>query len=350
MMRSEAPLAATENAEPSITVLMRSALEFHIAERYEMARDLYTQVLAQDPPMPSPGIISGSSNMSAEIMRPPPNASVACKPDYAQAYANLIAVFRAARQFDAAIESGEKAIALDPSFAAAHSNLGNVFEDKGDLEAALAAYLEACRLDLFLSRAIPMPPISCASSDATRRGSRSARRFRPNGRTPPPRISAPAISCATFCVRMRRRPPTAKRSRCASITPRSIATSAIFSSIAATSRAPSPPTAKRSRSSPTWQKPIAILARPTRPRAASPKQSMPMPGPWRSTPISSACARSFLTFADRPAIGASRGRGRSRGTHCAKSKSDPALRVAEHGDRAGPTAAGGAALGRQHAG
>ncbi len=152
MTRNEAALAATENAEPSVTALTRSALEFHIAERYEIARDLYAQVLAQDPGNAVAwhhiGLIehvSGNHAAAAECI----DKAVACKPDYAQAYANLTAVLRAAWRFDAAIESAKKAIALDPSFAPAHSNLGNVLEDKGDLEAALAAYLESCRLDPF---------------------------------------------------------------------------------------------------------------------------------------------------------------------------------------------------------
>ncbi len=156
MMRNEAALAITENVEPSATELMRSALEFHVAERYEIARDLYAQVLAQDPANAIAwhhlGLIEhvgGKHAAAAECI----GKAVACKPNYAEAYANLTAVFRAAHKFEAALECAEKAIALDPSFAAAHSNFGNVLEDKGDLEAALAAYLEACRLDPFFIEA-----------------------------------------------------------------------------------------------------------------------------------------------------------------------------------------------------
>ncbi|MGB7367561.1 MAG: tetratricopeptide repeat protein, partial [Methylovirgula sp.] len=156
MTRNEAALAATEDAEPLPAALMRSALEFHLAERYEMARDLYAKVLKQDPAnavaLHHLGLIEhvgGRHAAAAEWI----GKAIACKPDYAQAYANLTAVLRAARQFDNAIESAKQAIALDPGFAAAHSNLGNVLEDKGDPEAALAAYLEACRLDPYFVEA-----------------------------------------------------------------------------------------------------------------------------------------------------------------------------------------------------
>ncbi len=100
MTRNEAALAATENAEPSPAALMRSALEFHLAERYEMARDLYVKVLEQDPAnavaLHHLGLIEhlgGRHAQAAEWIR----KAIACKPDYARAYANLTAVFRAAR-------------------------------------------------------------------------------------------------------------------------------------------------------------------------------------------------------------------------------------------------------------
>ncbi|HLH10430.1 MAG TPA: tetratricopeptide repeat protein [Methylovirgula sp.] len=153
MTRNEAALAARD-IDPA--ALMRNALEFHLAERYDMARELYQELLTLEPTNAVAwhhlGLIehaAGHHARAAELI----SRAVAFRPDYAEAYANLTAVLRTARQLDQALEAARKAIALNPNFAPAHSNLGNILEDRGELELALAAYLEACRLDPYFVEA-----------------------------------------------------------------------------------------------------------------------------------------------------------------------------------------------------
>lgn len=132
--------------------LMESALEFHSGQQYGIARQLYTQILAQNPghevAWHNLGLVehaTGRHAQAAEYI----GKAIDLRPDYARAYANLTAVLRSTGQLEAARDTAQRAIRLDPGFAPAHSNLGNVLEDMGDMEHALAAYLEACRVDPF---------------------------------------------------------------------------------------------------------------------------------------------------------------------------------------------------------
>ena len=144
---AETASAATEF---SPTELLHGALEFHAAGRFDMAADLYTQVLAAEPDNAIAwhhlGLIahvSGDHATAADHV----GTAISFKPDYVQAFSNLAAIHRAMRNFTAAATSAEQAIALDPHFAPAHSNLGNAHEDQGNFEEALAAYRDAIRCD-----------------------------------------------------------------------------------------------------------------------------------------------------------------------------------------------------------
>lgn len=146
---SAAETAAAES-EHSSTELMRGALEFHAAGHFDMAGDLYRQVLAAEPDNAVAwhhlGLIlhvGGDHRGAADYVE----KAIGFQSDYVQAFSNLAAIYRAMRNFTAAAASAEKAIALDPHFAPAHSNLGNVHEDQGDFEEALAAYRDAIRCD-----------------------------------------------------------------------------------------------------------------------------------------------------------------------------------------------------------
>ena len=143
-------------AQPSAAELLQSALEFHGGKQYGLARQLYLQVLNQNPDHEvawhNLGLVehmTGRHAQAAEYI----GKAIGLKPDYARAYANLAAVLRETRQLEAARETALRAVRLDPGFAPAHCNLGNILEDSGDLEGAAAAYLEACRIDPFFIEA-----------------------------------------------------------------------------------------------------------------------------------------------------------------------------------------------------
>ena len=50
------------------------------------------------------------------------------------------------QQFDAAIDSYQKAIKIKPDYADAYNNLGNVLRDKGDLEGAIESFQRAIKI------------------------------------------------------------------------------------------------------------------------------------------------------------------------------------------------------------
>jgi protein O-GlcNAc transferase len=151
--------ATPETATPSEfseSALLQSAIEFHSGRQYGVARQLYLQILEQNPghevAWHNLGLvehITGRHAQAAEYI----GKAVGLKPDYAHAYANLAAVLRVTRQLETARETAELAIRLEPGFAPAHNNLGGILEDIGETEAALAAYSEACRLDPFFIEA-----------------------------------------------------------------------------------------------------------------------------------------------------------------------------------------------------
>jgi protein O-GlcNAc transferase len=149
-------LPSEATAQPSAAELLQSALEFHGGKQYGLARQLYLQVLDQNPDHEvawhNLGLVehmTGRHAQAAEYI----GKAIGLKPDYARAYANLAAVLRETRQLEAARETAQRAVRLDPGFAPAHGNLGNILEDIGELEAAAMAYLEACRIDPFFIEA-----------------------------------------------------------------------------------------------------------------------------------------------------------------------------------------------------
>jgi len=147
---------AAPSRDLSEAALLESAIEFHSSRQYGIARQLYAQVLEQNPnhevAWHNLGLVEHMTGRHAQAAQYIGKA-IDLKPDYARAYANLIAVLRETRQFEAARETAERAIRLDPGFAPSHNNLGNVFEDMGELESALAAYAQACQVDPFFVEA-----------------------------------------------------------------------------------------------------------------------------------------------------------------------------------------------------
>ena len=60
------------------------------------------------------------------------------------------------QQFDAAIDSYQKAIKIKPDYADAYNNLGNVLRDKGDLEGAIKSYEQALKINPHKASALHM--------------------------------------------------------------------------------------------------------------------------------------------------------------------------------------------------
>ena len=167
------PSMTATSQEFSESALLQSAIEFHSGRQYGVARQLYLQILEQNPDHEvawhNLGLVehmTGRHAQAAEYI----GKAVDLKPDYARAYANMAAVLRVTRQLETARETAERAIRLEPGFAPAHNNLGGILEDLGEMEAALAAYLEACGSIRFSPKRIPAPPKSSANSAVAKRG------------------------------------------------------------------------------------------------------------------------------------------------------------------------------------
>ena len=228
------------SSEFSESALLQSAVEFHGSGQYGVARQLYLQILEQNPghevAWHNLGLVehmTGRHAQAAEYI----GKAVALKPDYARAYANLAAVLRETRQFEAARETAERAIRLEPGFAPAYNNLGGILEDLGETDPALAAYLEACRLDPFFIEAHTSAAEILRRLAVTTKRSRPASQFRRSGPTRRGRISPPATSCVSGFGSTKPPRNSSRPYRSIPISPRLTATSAICCSSAAISRA-----------------------------------------------------------------------------------------------------------------
>jgi Flp pilus assembly protein TadD len=172
-------------AAMSLTVdpTFQTALQHHQAGRLSQARDLYQQILAQQPDhagaLHLSGVIAlqeGRNDLAVDLIGKAialgpssPEAhcnlgialqekgqltgavaayrrAIALKPNYPAAHSNLGAALRDTDKLDEAIAAFRQAIALGPSFADAHSNLGIALRDKGQLDDAITAYRQALAL------------------------------------------------------------------------------------------------------------------------------------------------------------------------------------------------------------
>ncbi len=151
-VRSERGEESNEHAvaalRPSHADLLTAALEFLRTGRYDAAKEIYTQVLAEVPDHPlclhHLGLIAHREGENATAARLVGRA-VALEPAYVEAWSNLGAIYRAMGRLDDAIAATRSAIAADPNCVQALSNLGGALEDQGKLDAALDAYREAAR-------------------------------------------------------------------------------------------------------------------------------------------------------------------------------------------------------------
>jgi tetratricopeptide (TPR) repeat protein len=120
----------------------------HQAGRLEEARQLYEQVVAEQPDNANAiellGILAsqaGRHDQAVELIR----RAVGLNPGVAHYHDNLGMALTAAGQPDQAIVSHRRAIALKPEFAAAHLHLANALNAGGRLTEAVAAFRRAVR-------------------------------------------------------------------------------------------------------------------------------------------------------------------------------------------------------------
>ena len=130
--------------------VLAAAISHHQAGRLAKARQLYGQVLVQQPKhavaLHLLGVVrfqQGDSQSAVERIE----RAVALRPDYADAHSNLGNVLKEVGRLDDAVAACRKAIALKPDFADAHNNLGNALLALDRLDEASAAFRKVVALD-----------------------------------------------------------------------------------------------------------------------------------------------------------------------------------------------------------
>jgi predicted TPR repeat methyltransferase len=129
--------------------LLQQAVQLHQQGRLQEARDLYQQVLAQQPrqfdALHLLGVIErqqGDARRAVELIE----AALQIDPNQARAHCNLGAALQDLGQPEAALASYDSALRLDPQYALAWDNRGNTLRRLGRLQEALDAYERALLL------------------------------------------------------------------------------------------------------------------------------------------------------------------------------------------------------------
>lgn len=130
----------------SATSLLQQAVQLHQQGRLEPARDLYRQVLADNPrqfdALHLLGVIErqqGDARRAVELIE----AALQVDPDQARAHCNLGAALQDLGQPERALASYEAALRLDPQYALAWDNRGNTLRRLGRTVHALESYERA---------------------------------------------------------------------------------------------------------------------------------------------------------------------------------------------------------------
>jgi tetratricopeptide (TPR) repeat protein len=138
---------------PSITMSIRQAFELavehHRSGRLAEAKQIYRQILAQEPDDPDAlqllGLIAhdeGRHDEAVDLI----GRAVSLNPAVAEYQSNFGVALSAAGRVDEAIAAYRAAVGLDAEYVDAYFNLGNALKDKQRYEEAVAAYREALRL------------------------------------------------------------------------------------------------------------------------------------------------------------------------------------------------------------
>jgi protein O-GlcNAc transferase len=139
---------------PSITMSIRQAfdlaLEHHRSGRLAEAKQIYLQILAQEPNDPDAlqllGLIAhdeGRHENAVELI----GRAATLNPAAADYHGNLGVALWGAGRWDEAVAAYRRAVDLGPAHALGHVNLGNALKDRGEYGQAAAAYRKALQLD-----------------------------------------------------------------------------------------------------------------------------------------------------------------------------------------------------------
>jgi predicted O-linked N-acetylglucosamine transferase (SPINDLY family) len=121
---------------------LKAAVSYHQAGRLAEAKNLYGEILSQEPKNVAAlqflGVITcqeGAPRRAAELI----GMALALRPDYAEAHNNLGTAMRTLGNLEDAATSYRRALQLQPSYFEAHNNLGNALRDLGRPEEAVVA-------------------------------------------------------------------------------------------------------------------------------------------------------------------------------------------------------------------
>ena len=126
------------------------AIQHHTSDRLPQAKNIYQQVLQNDPNHPVAlhllGVIAHQQEEHKLAVAYIGKALV-IRPELAAAHSNLGLAYYALGELDNAVASYEKALVLIPDYAQALYNLGLVLKDLGRLQESVASYKKALVLN-----------------------------------------------------------------------------------------------------------------------------------------------------------------------------------------------------------
>jgi protein O-GlcNAc transferase len=129
--------------------LLESALQHYRKGEWQVAEQLYLQVLQADPNQVEAlhilAVITGQSGRADQAINYLGRV-LAIRPGWADAHSNLGMVYITQKRLAEAAASFQEAVRLQPDFAAAHNNLGNVLRELGRPAEGAASLEQAVRL------------------------------------------------------------------------------------------------------------------------------------------------------------------------------------------------------------
>ena len=130
----------------SIDDKLESSVSAHQAGRLTEAKQLYAEILSQEPnniaALHNLGLVrhqEGDSQQAIELIE----MALILRPDHVKAHNNLGNALKDQGKLKKAVAAYQTALKLKPDFAEAHNNLGTALKELGKLDAAVASYHES---------------------------------------------------------------------------------------------------------------------------------------------------------------------------------------------------------------